>query len=47
MLNLTTLTWVRFLAWLLAGLLIYFSYGRQHSLVGRRESDVVGQAAGN
>ena len=34
MLNLTTLTWVRFLVWLALGLIIYFSYGRRHAVVG-------------
>ncbi|MFC6357295.1 amino acid permease [Luethyella okanaganae] len=36
MLNLTTLTWVRFLGWLLLGFIIYFGYSRSHSIVGRR-----------
>jgi basic amino acid/polyamine antiporter, APA family len=34
MLNLTTLTWVRFLVWLALGLIIYFAYGRRHSVLG-------------
>jgi APA family basic amino acid/polyamine antiporter len=34
MLNLTTLTWVRFAAWLVVGIAIYFAYGRRHSRVG-------------
>jgi amino acid transporter len=29
-------TWIRLVVWLVAGLLIYFSYGRRHSVVGRR-----------
>ena len=31
MLNLDVLTWIRFAAWLILGLLIYFFYGRKHS----------------
>jgi APA family basic amino acid/polyamine antiporter len=34
MLNLTTLTWVRFLVWLVLGLIIYFGYARRHAVVG-------------
>jgi APA family basic amino acid/polyamine antiporter len=29
-------TWIRLVVWLVAGLLIYFSYGRRHSVVGQR-----------
>ncbi|MBJ6982643.1 amino acid permease [Luteimonas sp. MC1572] len=36
MLNLTTLTWVRFVVWLLVGTAVYFAYGRRHSRVGLR-----------
>jgi APA family basic amino acid/polyamine antiporter len=35
MLNLTTLTWVRFGAWLVVGIAIYFAYSRRHSRLGR------------
>jgi APA family basic amino acid/polyamine antiporter len=31
MLNLDVLTWIRFAAWLVIGMLIYFFYGRKHS----------------
>ncbi|BDR52419.1 amino acid permease [Bombiscardovia nodaiensis] len=34
MLNLTVLTWIRFLVWLVIGFVIYFSYSYRHSLLG-------------
>ncbi|NEG96402.1 amino acid permease [Bifidobacterium sp. SMB2] len=34
MLNLTVLTWVRFLVWLVVGFIIYLSYGYHHSRLG-------------
>ena len=34
MLNLSIETWLRFLAWLLIGLVIYVGYGYRHSRVG-------------
>jgi APA family basic amino acid/polyamine antiporter len=34
MLNLSVETWLRFLAWLVIGLAIYFGYGHRHSRVG-------------
>ncbi len=33
MLRLPQLTWIRFVAWLVVGLIIYFTYGRYHSRV--------------
>jgi basic amino acid/polyamine antiporter, APA family len=36
MLNLPVDTWVRFLIWMAAGFVLYFGYGRQHSLLARR-----------
>ncbi|HET9501515.1 MAG TPA: amino acid permease [Marmoricola sp.] len=36
MLNLAVETWLRFLVWMLIGLVIYASYGYRHSRVGRR-----------
>ena len=38
MLNLTVLTWLRFVAWMVVGVVIYFAYSRRHSLVGRRSA---------
>jgi len=37
MLNLTGLTWIRFLIWMAVGVLVYFFYGRSHSVLGQRE----------
>ena len=36
MVNLTVLTWVRFLIWMLAGVVVYFVYGKRHSVLGQR-----------
>jgi APA family basic amino acid/polyamine antiporter len=36
MTNLSVETWLRFLAWMLLGLAIYFGYGRRRSRVGER-----------
>ena len=35
-LGLPWVTWVRFGVWLVVGLLIYFMYGRSHSVIQRR-----------
>src|SRR5690606_10562434 len=35
MLTLTTLTWLRFAAWLLLDTAVYFLYGRRHARVGQ------------
>jgi APA family basic amino acid/polyamine antiporter len=37
MLNLTALTWIRFLIWMAIGVVIYFLYGYRHSVLGNRE----------
>ncbi|TSD67821.1 amino acid permease [Inquilinus sp. KBS0705] len=37
MTELTYQSWIRFLAWLLIGLAIYFTYGYKHSLIGKAE----------
>ncbi len=39
MLNLTVLTWLRFLAWMVLGVVIYFAYSRRHSLLGKRNAE--------
>ncbi|HTZ13505.1 MAG TPA: amino acid permease [Mycobacterium sp.] len=36
MVNLTVITWVRFGVWMVAGLVIYLSYGRRHSVMASR-----------
>ncbi|ATY14630.1 amino acid permease [Amycolatopsis sp. AA4] len=40
MLNLTVLTWLRFVVWMVVGVVIYFVYSRRHSLLGKRQSGV-------
>ncbi|WP_210408207.1 amino acid permease [Allokutzneria sp. NRRL B-24872] len=37
MLNLTALTWVRFLIWMALGVVVYFAYGARHSVLRSRE----------
>ncbi len=37
MLNLTGLTWIRFLVWMAIGILVYFAYGRRHSALADRD----------
>ncbi len=41
MLNLTGLTWIRFLAWMAIGVLVYAVYGRRHSVLANREAATV------
>jgi basic amino acid/polyamine antiporter, APA family len=38
MLNLTALTWVRFLVWMAVGVVVYLLYGRRHSVLAQREA---------
>lgn len=40
MLNLTVLTWVRFLVWLVLGFIVYFAYGYRHARLGTGELDL-------
>lgn len=37
MFNLTLETWVRFLIWMALGVLVYFVYSKNHSILGKRE----------
>jgi len=39
MLQLPTLTWIRFGLWLLLGMVVYFLYGIRHSRLGRRAAE--------
>ena len=36
MLNLSVETWIRFVAWMAIGVLVYFAYGRRKSVLGQR-----------
>ncbi|ROZ83451.1 APC family permease [Gordonia sp. OPL2] len=37
MLNLSALTWIRFIIWMVIGVAVYFLYSQRHSMVGKRE----------
>jgi len=37
MFNLSVETWMRFVVWMAVGVVIYFAYSRQHSMIGKRE----------
>jgi APA family basic amino acid/polyamine antiporter len=36
MVNLTALTWIRFVIWMAIGFAVYAFYGYRHSVLGRR-----------
>ncbi len=46
MLNLSALTWIRFVIWMVIGVAFYFLYSRRHSMVGRRERGEVDSVEG-
>ncbi|MET0236489.1 MAG: amino acid permease [Kibdelosporangium sp.] len=44
MLNLSVLTWLRFLVWMVIGVVVYFAYSRRNSLLGKRIKDDAGNS---
>jgi APA family basic amino acid/polyamine antiporter len=36
MINLSVETWLRFVIWMVIGIVVYFAYGRSHSVLGQR-----------
>ena len=41
MLNLTALTWIRFVVWMVVGVVVYWLYGRRHSVLAQRRGRLV------
>ncbi len=39
MVNLTGLTWIRFVLWMAIGIAVYAFYGYRHSVLGRRQAE--------
>ena len=39
MLNLTVLTWLRFIVWMVAGFIVYFGFSRRNSVLGKRMAE--------
>ena len=46
MTNLAVETWIYFAGWLIAGFLLYFAYGRRHSRLNEKFSDVAPAGTG-
>jgi APA family basic amino acid/polyamine antiporter len=46
MTNLAIETWLRFLVWLVLGLVVYLAYGRRHSKLGQAEAAGASGASG-
>jgi APA family basic amino acid/polyamine antiporter len=38
MISLPVVTWIRFVAWLALGFVVYFAYGVKHSILGKGAS---------